>query len=177
MQKASVLLLALVWATAGLGAQLTSNAKKPLACVPFEEFRIAELTFSHDLSDVREMFGKPASVRSFEGVDDGGAFTYREELFPGMAVTFGRNDSVDGIKVTSAEYALPSGVKVGMEFDDVAETLRFSGVGIRRIGTVRLAPCRSFEEAWLELTFDLDEPGSPFARSLLRQIVLWISYD
>lgn len=150
---------------------------RPLACVPFAEFRLAGASFSSSASSIHKRFGTPTRIRTIDGEDDGGKFTYHEESFPGITFTFGRDSSLDGIAVTSRRYPLPSGVRVGMTIEDVAKLLRFSLSGLKAAPTITLTPCDSIENATLMLTFEIENRQSPNARSLLRRMDLSVHYD
>lgn len=150
---------------------------RPSACVPLREMRLAGFTFDDDAKKVHQRFRRPLASRAYAGTDDGGEFTYREETFRGITFTFGRDQSLDGVTVTSPLYPLPSGVRVGMTLDEVARRLRFSTDGVHPSSTVTLSDCDSFDAAELELTFDAEEPKEVSAESRLVRIATWITYD
>ena len=165
----SSLLVALVFGMSGrIDAQQYS-----VYCLPQSQLVLAGVALGADSQRVRAKLGRPLRHVRDSSMDDGGVYPVVHLVYSHLQVDIGR-DRVEMLSTSSGVVPLPSGVRVGMDIEEVGRRLRLPNADQYLKGDT-LAPIaceagpHSPDLAGLSLIF---APGRPGASRRLAKVLL-----
>lgn len=91
-------------------------------CFAASEFAVGGLALGAAEAWVAQKLGKPNEIVVGEGEDDGGSYTVQTYQYSGLTVDVVRGE-VDRAEMLSPDFATPSGLRLGMNRDEVAAIL------------------------------------------------------
>ena len=126
----------------------------PRACLPDQHFQLGGVGFTDSLGDIEKKLGKPDSIGTYAGEDDGGPYTGKRLTFPTLEVLIDDLRGVERISTRSDKASLSLGVRVGMGIRVVANLLHVLPYLAQGSDSITMDACNENEaKTRLQLTF------------------------